>query len=324
MLKIGVIGAGYLGKVHLKLLKEIKEYELVGFYDHDELNSLLVEKEFGVKSFKNFEELAALVDLIDIVTPATSHYDYANASLRMSKHIFVEKPLTFSTDDARVLVALASEANVKVQVGHVERFNPAFLAAKPFINHPLFIETQRLAQYNPRGMDVSVVMDVMIHDIDIVLNIVKSPVKRISASGAAVIGKLPDMANARLEFDNGCVANLTACRVSMVNKRETLIFQINSYTMVDFLNKKTEIISLKTQAGKIDGHVLTDELAKRKGDKVLNFESPVIAVSNSLKDELESFAQSIINNSETEVTVEDGFEAVRIANKIDDILRLKV
>src|ERR1017187_3070722 len=189
MLKIGVIGAGYLGKVHLKLLKEIKEYELVGFYDHDELNSLLVEKEFGVKSFKNFEELAALVDLIDIVTPATSHYDYANASLRMSKHIFVEKPLTFSTDDARVLVALASEANVKVQVGHVERFNPAFLAAKPFINHPLFIETQRLAQYNPRGMDVSVVMDVMIHDIDIVLNIVKSPVKRISASGAAVIGK---------------------------------------------------------------------------------------------------------------------------------------
>ena len=324
MLKIGLIGAGHLGKIHLRLLKEIKEFELIGFYDHDEPHTFLAEKEFGVKGFRSFEELAAKVDVIDIVTPAVSHYEYANASLRMSKHIFIEKPLTFSTDEARVLVALASEANVRVQVGHVERFNPAFVAARPFIKSPIFIESKRFAQYNPRGMDVSVVMDVMIHDIDIVLNIVKSPVKRITASGMNIIGKTADMVNARLEFDNGCAANLTACRVGIENKRELMIFQNDACITIDFLGRRTNVISLKSKPGTIDGEEFARELATRKGGDILKFEAPPIIETNAIKSELESFAQAIISNSETLVTVEDGFDAVNIANKIDKNLNLKV
>ncbi len=317
MVKIGLIGAGHLGKVHLRLLKEIAEIELIGFYDDDSATSYMVEKEFGIEGFTSFEKLAEAADALDIVTPAMVHYEYANAALRMSKPIFVEKPLTYSTDEARVLVALASEANVCVQVGHVERFNPAFVAAQPFIKNPMFIETHRMAQFNPRGMDVSVVMDVMIHDIDLVLNIVKSPVKRITASGASIIGKTPDMVNARLEFDNGCVANLSACRIAMGNKREMKIFQNNAFISVDLLNKKTEVISLKIAAGTIDGMELNEELNSGIGSRILKFETPMIHETNAIKTELEGFAHAIINNTDPIVTVEDGFEAVSIANKID-------
>ncbi|MGB0918173.1 MAG: Gfo/Idh/MocA family protein, partial [Flavobacteriales bacterium] len=219
-LKVGVLGAGHLGKIHLKLLSETEGYNLVGFYDPDPDQASFTKQEFGIEAFSSIEALIDAVDVVDVVTPTLSHYECASVALRKSKHVFIEKPVTNTPEEAESLMKLAHEANVKVQIGHVERFNPAFIASKPFINQPMFIESHRLAQFNPRGTDVPVVMDLMIHDIDIVLSIVKSPVKRISASGVAVVSSTPDIANARIEFANGCVANLTASRISLKNMRK--------------------------------------------------------------------------------------------------------
>lgn len=322
MVRIGVIGVGHLGKVHLKLLKEIPQFELVGFYDHDKQHSEVAVKEFGVKSYQSFDELVNEVDAIDIVTPATSHYEYATKSIRKTKHIFIEKPITLSSDEAKKLVSLSHEGNIKGQVGHVERFNPAFVASKPYIKHPLFIECQRLAQFNPRGMDVSVVLDVMIHDIDLVLSMINSPVKRISATGMAVIGKTPDIANARIEFDNGSVANITSSRVAANNKREMQIFQSGSYINIDFLNKKSEVISMKKNEKPLDGNEYNIELLNRIGKDILKFETPSIIDSNAIKTELECFADAILTNGPTPVTIEDGCYALNIANKINDKIKL--
>jgi|ERR1035437_386590 predicted dehydrogenase len=322
MIRIGVIGVGHLGKVHLKLLKEIPQFELVGFYDHDKQHSELAEKDFGVKSYPSFDELVNDVDAIDIVTPASSHYEYATKSIRKSKHIFIEKPITLSSDEAKKLVSLSHEGNIKGQVGHVERFNPAFVASKPYIKHPLFIECQRLAQFNPRGMDVSVVLDVMIHDIDLVLSMINSPVKRISATGIAVIGKTPDIANARIEFDNGSVANITSSRIAANNKREMQIFQSDSYITIDFLNKKSEVISLINHEKPLDGNEFNTELLNRISKDILKFETPSIIESNAIKTELECFADAILTNGSTPVTIEDGYYALNIANKINDKIKL--
>ena len=267
MIKIGVVGVGNLGKVHLKLLKEIPQFELVGFYDHHDMNSEVAEKDFGAKRYLTFDELMEAVEAIVIVTPASSHYEYAAKSIRKSKHVFIEKPITLSTEEAKKLVSLANEANIKGQVGQVERFNPAYVAALPFIKRPIFIECHRLAQFNPRGMDVSVVLDVMIHDIDLVLNLIQSPVKRISATGIAVIGSIPDMANARIEFDNGAMANITASRIASNNKREMQIFQSDSYLNIDFLNKKTEIIHLINHSKPLDGNEYNTELISKSREK---------------------------------------------------------
>src|SRR5689334_20675897 len=219
MLKIGVIGAGHLGKIHLRLLKEIPGAELVGFYDHSAETAATVEKEFGVKAFATAAALMDVCDAVDIVTPTVAHYDYASKAIRKSKHIFIEKPISTTVNEAKKITSLVNEANVKAQIGHVERFNPAFLAAKEYFNQPMFIETHRLAEFNPRGTDVSVIHDLMIHDIDVVLSVVKSNVKNINASGVAVVSDTPDIANARIEFENGCVANLTSSRISLKNMR---------------------------------------------------------------------------------------------------------
>ncbi|MEI6816219.1 MAG: Gfo/Idh/MocA family oxidoreductase [Bacteroidota bacterium] len=323
MLRIGIIGVGHLGKIHLKLIKELPAFELVGFYDHDDENSEFAVRELGVKRFSSFQELADQVDAIDIVTPALSHFEYASKSLRMSKHVFIEKPITYSTKEAKTLVSLAEEANVKVQIGHVERFNPAFIAALPFISHPMFIETKRLANYNPRGMDVSVAVDVMIHDIDIILSLIKSPIKRVSSVGAAVIGKTADMINARLEFANGAVANLSASRIAMKNVRETVIFQNDSYINIDFLNKTTQIIRHKAAGSPMEGKDFAMELASGQDGNILQFITPPIISSNAIKSELEQFASAIENDTPTPVTIEAGYEALNIANKINEILRLR-
>ena len=221
MLKIGVLGAGHLGKIHINCIQQISDYELVGFYDTDKTVSKEVEKAYGIKSFDSIEDLIKSVDVVDIVTPTLSHFDCAKKSIIASKHIFIEKPITNTTDEAKTLISLSAEANVKVQIGHVERFNPAFLSIQDKIENPMFVESHRLAEFNPRGTDVSVIHDLMIHDIDIILSIVKSNVKRISANGVAIVSETPDIANARIEFDNGCVANLTASRVSLKNMRKT-------------------------------------------------------------------------------------------------------
>ena len=239
MLKIGVLGSGHLGKIHIRLLKEIASAELVGFYDHNSEAAELVEKEFGVKRFHSYDELLQEADAIDVVVPTVAHYDCAVKAIKESKHVFIEKPLANSVAEGKKLVSLVHEAGVKAQVGHVERFNPAFLAAKDYFNQPMFIETHRLAEFNPRGTDVSVVHDLMIHDIDIVLSVVKSSVKKISASGVAVISDTPDIANARLEFDNGCVANLTSSRISLKNMRKSRFFKRT--ISLFFFRKSTEM-----------------------------------------------------------------------------------
>jgi len=316
MLKIGVLGAGHLGKIHLKCIKEIAAYELVGFYDQDAEATAKVSEELGVKGFPSLDELIAEVDVIDIVTPTLSHYECAVKAIRNSRHIFIEKPITKTVEEAKQLITLAEEADVKVQVGHVERYNPAFIATKPFIKHPMFIETHRLAQFNPRGTDVSVVLDLMIHDLDIVLSIVKSNVRRISASGVAVVSDQPDIANARIEFDNGCVANLTASRISLKNMRKTRIFQKDAYLSVDFLEKESEVVRMATVEGEADPLSMTIDLGEGKGEKEIYFEKPTILPNNAIKDELSAFAAAIESNNTPEVTIHDGYHALDIAHKI--------
>lgn len=318
MLRAGVIGAGHLGKIHLRLWKEVAQAGLVGFYDADPEVSAKVEHEFGIKAYSSVDSLISDCDAIDIVTPTVFHFDLAVNAVRAGKHIFIEKPITHTVQEGKKLVALIHEAGIKAQVGHVERFNPAFIASLPYLQSPLFIETHRLAEFNPRGTDVSVVHDLMIHDIDIVLSVVKSPVKRIFASGVAVVSDTPDIANARIEFDNGCVANLTASRISLKNMRKSRFFQRDAYIAVDFLKKKSEIVRLKNLSGEPGPLDITIDLGNNKGTKLIYFEQPKVEESNAIKMELESFTQAILTNGNVPVSAEDGFAALSVAHQVMD------
>ena len=315
MLKVGVLGAGHLGKIHLKLLNQSNKYNLVGFYDPIKENAKKVEKEFGYKSFETVKELIDAVDVVDIVTPTLSHFDCAKEAIEKGKHIFIEKPITKTVDEANTLVELTKLNNVKGQVGHVERFNPAFTAVKKSIHKPMFIEAHRLAEFNPRGTDVPVVLDLMIHDIDIILSVVKSEVSHISASGVSVISDTPDIANARIEFKNGCVANLTASRISLKNMRKTRFFQRDAYIAVDFFEKATEVVKMKDapeKPGDFDMILQNAEGIKKQ----IYFENPTVETNNAILDELETFAEAINNNTTPIVTLEQGTEALRVAQMI--------
>ncbi|WP_166964296.1 Gfo/Idh/MocA family protein [Yeosuana marina] len=315
MLKAGVLGAGHLGKIHLRLLNQSEKYNLIGFYDADIENGKKVEAEFGYKFFHTIEDLINAVDVVDIVTPTLSHYDCAIQAIEKGKHIFIEKPITNTVEEAEKIRALLAENHVKGQVGHVERFNPAFTAVKNDIHTPMFIETHRLAEFNPRGTDVPVVLDLMIHDIDIILSVVKSKVKHVLASGVSVISDTPDIANARIEFENGCVANLTASRISLKNMRKTRFFQKDAYISVDFLEKKCEVVKMKDapeQPGDFDMVLQNAEGVKKQ----IYFDNPNISSNNAILDELESFADSINNNTKPIVTLHDGTEALRVATQI--------
>ena len=314
-LKAGVLGAGHLGKIHLRLLQQSDKYDLVGFYDADETNGKKVETEFGYKFFNSIDALIDAVDVVDIVTPTLSHYDCAKKAISKGKHIFIEKPITNTVEEAEHIRELLAEHNLRGQVGHVERFNPAYLAVKDEINSPMFIETHRLAEFNPRGTDVPVVLDLMIHDIDIILSVVKSKVKNISASGVAVISSSPDIANARIEFENGCVANLTASRISLKKMRKARFFQKDAYISVDFLDKKCEVVKMKDapeNPGDFDMVLQNAEGVKKQ----IYFDNPHVANNNSILDELESFANAIKTNTSPEVTLHDGTEALRVATQI--------
>ncbi len=317
MLRIGVLGAGHLGKIHLKCIKQISKYQLVGFYDADAENAAKVEKELEVKSFEGIDELIDQVDVVDIVTPTLSHFDCASRSLRKFRHVFIEKPIVTTPEEALGLIKLAAEADVKVQVGHVERFNPAFIAAAPYIDNPMFIETHRLAQFNPRGTDVPVILDLMIHDLDIVLSVVKSGIRKVSASGVSVVSDTPDIANARIEFDNGCVANLTASRISMKNMRKSRFFQRDAYIAVDFLEKSSEIIRMReVDPNHADPLAMILDLGQGKQPKQILFDKPAIEPINAILTELESFADAIINNTTPPVTIHDGYAALDLAYRI--------
>jgi len=316
MLKIGVLGVGHLGKIHLKCIKEIADFELVGFYDPDTVNADKIEAEFGIKKWSSLDDLIDAVDVVDIVTPTISHFECASKALKKCRHVFIEKPIVTSLEEARELIKIAGEANVKVQVGHVERFNPAFLAAESSFDRPMFIESHRLAQFNPRGTDVPVILDLMIHDIDIVLSVVKSNIKKISASGVAVVSDTPDIANARIEFDHGCVANLTASRISLKNMRKARFFQRDAYISVDFLKKELEVVKISDVEKDVAPLGFVLELGPGKGTKQINFEKPEIKPLNAIKAELESFHSAIINNTVPPVTINDGYSALELAHKI--------
>ncbi len=317
MLKVGVLGAGHLGKIHLRLLKESEKYDLVGFFDPSEENAKNVAKEFGYTAFNSIEALIDAVEVVDIVTPTLSHFDCAKLAIEKGCHIFIEKPITNTVIEAEAIKTLASQYHIKGQVGHVERFNPAFTAVKDTIANPMFIETHRLAEFNPRGTDVPVVLDLMIHDIDIILSVVKSKVKNVHASGVSVISDTPDIANARIEFENGCVANLTASRISMKNMRKSRFFQKDAYISVNFLSKESEVVKMKDVPEKEDEFAMILQNAEGV-KKQIYFENPEVENNNAILDELETFADAIINNTKPVVTLNDGTEALRVAQIIID------
>ncbi|HRI25990.1 MAG TPA: Gfo/Idh/MocA family oxidoreductase [Ferruginibacter sp.] len=313
MLKIGQIGAGHLGKFHLNNWLSIEGVEVVGFCDTDDANAQAVAQKYQLKRFDNAEDLINACDAVDIVAPTSSHFELCVMAIRKGKHVFVEKPLANTMEEAKELVKLSKEANVKFQVGHVERFNPAFLALKGQVLQPMFIEVHRLAQFNPRGTDVSVILDLMIHDIDIILSLVKGNVNHISANGVAVMSDTPDIANVRIEFDNGCVANLTSSRISMKKMRKMRLFQKDAYIGIDFLEKKTEIIRLNTPG---DKNVFTFDIDTNHGKKTIAIANPVVEDVNAIKMELEKFRDAIVNNTDTPVSVVDGFRAMEVAHQI--------
>ena len=314
MFKTGVIGAGHLGKIHINILKEVDFTELIGFYDTNPQTREEVASIYGVKAYENLEELIENCDIVDVVTPTLSHYECAKKALQATKHVFIEKPVTQTLEESKSLVKLVEEAGTKVQVGHVERFNPAFKKAIKHIDNPLFIETHRLAQFKPRGTDVSVVLDLMIHDIDIVLSVVDSSVNNIQASGVSIASKTPDIASARIEFSNGCVANLTASRFSMKKMRKSRFFQKNAYVAVDFLKKNFEVIQMKDITNP-DPLIPTIDLGEL-GKKQLHVIKEDAPEENAIKEELKSFINAINNNEEPIVDLYSAQQALSIANEI--------
>ena len=330
MLKIGVLGTGHLGKIHLKCIGLLPElYNLVGFFDPNELVAEKVSAQFGIQSFQTIESLIDAVDVVDIVAPTTLHFGLAEKAIKAGKHVFIEKPVTHNLESAKKLIELQQKHHVKIQVGHVERFNPALLAIEDLPLNPMFIEGHRLATFNPRGTDVSVVHDLMIHDLDVLLSLVDAEIKQVHASGVAVISDTADIANARIEFSNGCVANLTASRISLKQMRKIRLFQKDAYISLDFLEKQAQIVRLfdeeQIQTGAIDFPDLANalELDTPKGKKRIHIAMPEIEPVNAIKMELETFAHSIHQNKTPKVSVLDGYKALELAYLILDEIETK-
>ena len=314
-LRIGVLGAGYLGKIHLSLLKESKHFDLVGFYDTKTQIAAKISREFGYQSFSDINQLLQVVDVVDIVTPTHTHFELAKKALQNGLHVFLEKPITTTVEQANELVSLAKSKGLLGMVGQVERFNPAFIAAHSYINEPKFIESHRLAEFNPRGTDVSVILDLMIHDIDAILSVVKSKVVNVHANGVSVISQTPDIANARLQFENGCVANLTASRISLKTMRKSRFFQKDAYVSVDYFDKKVEIVSMKDAPKTPEDFAMI--LKNAEGDeKQIFFDNPEVQESNAILSELESFADAIQKNKEPLVSLQAGTSALEVAHQI--------
>ncbi|HLP49414.1 MAG TPA: Gfo/Idh/MocA family oxidoreductase [Chitinophagales bacterium] len=319
VVRIGVFGVGHLGKIHTRLLKEIPGFEVVGFNDPDDKNAQKAIDDFGIKRFNSANELIENCDAIDIVSPTITHFAIAKEAIKQGKHIFVEKPLSSTVKEAKELVQLVDEARVKAMVGHVERFNPAILALDKKNINPMFIEVHRLAEFNPRGTDVSVVLDLMIHDIDIILSLVKGNVKRVSASGVAILSKTPDIANARIEFDNGCVANITASRISVKNMRKMRIFQPGAYISMDFLKKKSDVFKIDDHKPAEDAETNHFEIdLPDNAKKYITYETVEKKDVNAIKMELELFHASITQDKPVPVSMLDGYNAMHVAQSILD------
>jgi len=317
VIKIGLVGLGHLGKIHLKNLLELSHlFEVKAVFDEDNSIRHEISNLYNVPQVGSYQDLLAQCEAIIIVTPTVSHYELTVEAIKRQLPVFVEKPMVETMEEAKRLVSLIDEAGVHVQVGHVERFNPAFLAAQKHLDSPMFIETHRLAQFNPRGTDVPVVLDLMIHDIDIVLSVVKSRVKRISASGVSIVSDSHDIANARIEFENGCVANLTSSRLSLKNMRKSRFFQKDAYISVDFLNKELEVVRMENIHGEPDPFDIVLDISKDKTRKKIWIEKPELLQSNAILDELMEFHNSIANNKAPIVNHHAGYDAMEVALEI--------
>lgn len=314
MLRIGIFGVGHLGKFHLNNWKQIEGVTIVGFYDPYDETARQVEESYQIRRFTDAAELMEAIDAADIVAPTHLHFSLCEMAIRLGKHVFVEKPMCDTMEQAQEVVKLVREAGVKFQVGHVERFNPAFLAIKDLELNPMFIEVHRLAQFNPRGTEVSVILDLMIHDIDIILHLVKSDVKQVHANGVAVMTDTPDIANVRIEFDNGCVANLTSSRISMKKMRKIRLFQRDAYIGIDFLEKKAEVIRMEQETR--DPHALTFDIETSYGKKTIAVSNPTVPEINAIKLELEQFRDAIQCNKPVPVSDVDGLRAMDVAHQI--------
>ncbi|NND34418.1 MAG: Gfo/Idh/MocA family oxidoreductase [Saprospiraceae bacterium] len=317
--KIGVVGVGHLGKIHLKCLRDVEAFEIIGFYETDPERASTVAAELDQKSFETLDEMLDLVDAVDIVTPTVDHYQLASRAMELGKHVFIEKPVTATVPEAEQLLSLQKRTGLIAQVGHVERFNPAILAIKDLAINPKFIEVHRLANFNPRGTDVSVVLDLMIHDLDIILALVPSKIKRILANGVCLVSKTPDIGNARIEWENGCVANVTTSRMSFKNMRKMRIFQPDAYIGLDFLEKSAQIIRMED--GKMpegSQEIQTFELETANGIKTVKIEVPETQPVNAIQMELQCFADSILNQTPPEVGIREGLKALQLAFRISD------
>ena len=311
MIKIGVIGIGRLGSQHLERLMESDYFTVVGCFDADAEKLQRIQEDYTVACFNDVDELIKKCDAVDIMTPANSHFYYAEKAIRHGKHVFIDKPISNNFDEAKKLVELVREAGIKFQVGHIERFNPAFLALQHQELNPMFIEAHRLSHFDAKRTADSVVLDVMIHDIDIVLSVVKANIKSINASGVSVLSDQIDIANARIEFDNGCVANLTASRTSVQKIRKMLFFQKDNHITLDFLHRETEILKLSETAKHN-----SIPMRMQENTKYLNSETMVLEEYDALKEELNSFAESLIFNTEPKVTALDGLKSLEVAMEI--------
>jgi len=314
MIKVGVIGAGHLGKIHLNILNN-SDFELVGFYDTDVFNSEKLSQEKGFFFFKELHLLIEKIDAAVIVSPTTTHFEIAKECIDKGKHIFVEKPLTNDSNEAKIIESMAKEKGIIGQVGFVERYNEAFISCREFIKNPKFIESHRLSDFNPRGTDVSVIMDLMIHDIDIILSINKSNIKKIDASGVSIISSSPDIANARIEFEDGCIANLTSSRISLKKMRKTRIFQEDAYISINFLEKEFQVVKIrdKYECEAENSLIVKNNLGE---EKVIFFENPKVQSINSIEAELNDFYGSIKYKSDSKVSLNDGIKALEVAEEI--------
>ena len=314
MIKVGVIGAGHLGKIHLNILNN-SDFELVGFHDTDVFNSEKLSQEKGYSFFKELHLLIEKIDAAVIVSPTTTHFEIAKECINKGKHIFVEKPLTKDSNEAILIETMAKKKGIIGQVGFVERYNEAFISCREFIKNPKFIESHRLSDFNPRGTDVSVIMDLMIHDIDIILSINKSNVKKIDASGVSIISSTPDIANARIEFEDGCIANLTSSRISLKKMRKTRIFQEDAYISINFLEKEFQVVKIrdKHKAEAESSLIVKNNLGE---EKVIFFENPEVQSINSIEAELNDFYESIKFKSDSKVSLNDGIKALEVAEEI--------
>ena len=316
-MKTAVIGVGHLGKLHAKMYSRIPKSDFVGVFDVNQENSKAVAAEYNVKSFETLEQVFSEVEAVSIVTSTPYHFDVAMKAIEKGIHVFIEKPITKTIEEAKKVVALSEIKKVKVQVGHIERFNPAILALEKYNIQPMFIESHRLAQFKLRGADVAVVLDLMIHDIDIILHLVKSKVVRVDANGVGIISNNIDIANARIQFENGCVANVTASRISQRRMRKMRIFQRDAYLSVDFSEGSCAVFRLsdnEDQSGKLA--MMLGQIDTGTSSKNIIYEQPEVKEVNALEYELSLFLKSIIENKETAVTGQDGLQALEVAQEI--------